>query len=266
MKPPLIANLSLLFSDLPMEQRFRRAADYGFSQVEIQFPYEWPAEQLKAWADAAGVCVYLINVPAGELLSGGHSLSCHPQYRAEFRQACERALAYGRKLGVSRINVLASNLDADDEREVCLQTYVDNLRYAGDLMQSSGIRICFEAINAVDFPHYLVSGFEQMLDIFEQVNHPNVSMQYDLYHMAMMHEDIPGQLERYADAIGHIQFADVPGRGAPGSGHLDFDALFSLIESSRYTGVLAAEYKISGDELADYGWLSSVTVGQYGSE
>lgn len=257
MSNPLIANLSLLFADLPMAQRFEKAAKMGFSQVEIQFPYEWPADQLKQWADSAGVSVHLINVPAGELLQGGKSLSCHEVYRDDFIKACALAVEYGNILGVRCINVLASNLDEADNYTDCRSVYIENIRYAAEMMVHEGIQVCFEAINAIDMPAYLCNSFSEMKTIYDDVSHPNAFMQYDIYHMAMMGEPISEQITAFAPEIGHIQFADMPGRGAPGTGSLPLGAIFQAIDISDYSGAVAAEYRVSGDDSVDYGWLQA---------
>ena len=49
--PQFAANLSLLFADSPLLERFARAAQAGFSAVEVQFPYEAPAAQIRALLD-----------------------------------------------------------------------------------------------------------------------------------------------------------------------------------------------------------------------
>ncbi len=254
MSNPLVANISLLFSDLPMMERFQKAADCGFSLVEIQFPYEWAAGELRHWADRAGVSIYLINVPAGDLLTGGKSFSCHHDRQDDFKAACSKAIEYGNILGVRFINVLASNLDADDDRDCCLKIYADSIRYAAEVMSHEGIQVTFEAINSIDMPNYLINSFSDMKSVYAAVEHPNAFMQYDIYHMAMMGEPIVEQIEHAYAEIGHIQFADVPGRGAPGTGGLPLADIFSCIDLSEYSGAVAAEYRISGDE-SDYDWL-----------
>lgn len=255
MSNPLVANVSLLFSDSPMQERFKKAAEIGFTLVEIQFPYEWAAEQLKQWADEAGVGVYLINVPAGDLLAGGKSYSCHSELQPQFISACSKAIEYGNVLSVSCINVLASNLSPGDDHDVCLDTYVENIRYAAEVMLQEGIQVTFEAINSIDMPNYLINSFSEMRSVYEQVAHPNAFMQYDIYHMAMMGESVAEQIELAYPAIGHIQFADVPGRGAPKTGNLPFGDIFQRINACGYSGAVAAEYRISGDKDKDYGWL-----------
>ncbi|MNF09742.1 Hydroxypyruvate isomerase [compost metagenome] len=60
-----------------------------------------------------------------------------------------------------------------------------------------------------------------------------------------------------AGHIGHVQFADCPGRGAPGSGTLDFVAARQALRTAGYAGWLAAEYR-PGEEgtAASLSWLA----------
>lgn len=46
--PRFAANLSLLYSEHPFPERIAAAARDGFSGVECQFPYDWPAAELAA--------------------------------------------------------------------------------------------------------------------------------------------------------------------------------------------------------------------------
>ena len=80
-------------------------------------------------------------------------------------------------------------------------------------------------------------------------------MQYDIYHMQMMGEKPEAFIAEHADQIGHIQFADCPGRGQPGTGRIDFKQMFSAIEISSYSGWVGAEYKPVGTTAESLDWL-----------
>jgi len=72
-----------------------------------------------------------------------------------------------------------------------------------------------------------------------------------------MSEDLSGTLSRYAPLIGHVQVADVPGRGAPGTGTLDFEPLFAQLAGQGYTGGIGLEYIPDDmrDSSTSFGWL-----------
>jgi len=105
-------------------------------------------------------------------------------------------------------------------------------------------------------PDFIIHNGQQMLNIIKQLNHPMLFMQYDIYHMQMMNEDIIEFIKQYGNKIGHIQFADVPGRGQPGAGTMNFDNLFRSIEQSNYKGWVGAEYKPVGSTRESLEWLT----------
>jgi len=64
-------------------------------------------------------------------------------------------------------------------------------------------------------------------------------------------------IELLAGRIGHVQFADCPGRGAPGSGELQFAPLLAALRAGGYQGWLAAEYRPGeAGTAASLDWLS----------
>ena len=53
--PKFAANLSMMFTEVPFLERFGEAARAGFRGVEFLFPYEFPAETIKAELDTHGL-------------------------------------------------------------------------------------------------------------------------------------------------------------------------------------------------------------------
>ena len=254
MRWKLAANLSLLFAPLPMLERIRAAAKAGFDGVEIQFPYDVPAAQLQAELSRYDMTMVLFNLPAGDLMQGGSGLAGVPGREAEFAQGLTLALDYAQVLRPEKVNVLPGKLAANVDPVAALNTLVTNLRLAAEAFAPLGIGVVCEAINRLDMPGFLVSNSVELAELIARVDHPNLAAQLDFYHMARMGEYLPDSVLRLAGNIGHVQFADVPGRGAPGSGELDFAAALAALENAGYGGWLAAEYRAAGaDDLA---WLT----------
>ena len=249
------ANVSLLFTEVPLIDRFQAAKQMGFDAVEIQFPYELSAEILKKTLEEQQLKLVLFNVDADDLLQGGEGLACVPEKREQFRQAVAEALDYARLLKPEVINVLPGRCFNEQRKQAYLKTFQENLCFAIEAFAPLGIKTVFEAINSHDMPGFLVDSGLQMLAILDQLKRPGLFMQYDIYHAQMMGERPDEFIARYADKIGHIQFADSPGRGQPGTGQLDFERVFSAIESSVYSGWVGAEYKPVGSSSESLGWL-----------
>lgn len=249
------ANLSLLFTEHPLIERFAAARAAGFTAVEIQFPYECSIEELQAAKNRNSLELVLINVPAGDLMSGGEGLAAVPEKREAFHQALAQCRDYAEALGVRCINVLPGRCLDKNRRESYLATLQENLALAADTFHPLGITTTFEAINTEDMPGFLISNSTQMEQILDQVQHPGLAMQYDIYHMAKMGQPVAQQLPSLARRIGHIQFADCPGRGEPGSGELNFDEIFTAIASSDYRGWVGAEYRPGSQTEDSLNWL-----------
>lgn len=248
----LCANLSMLFSQKPMAERFAAARQAGFSAVEIQFPHDQPISFWQEQLSTHQLKLVLINVPAGDLMSGGPGLAGAPGKEDEFEHALESALRYGRELGVEAMNVLPGRLAEGADVGQALSTLRRNLLLAAERMAQAGIRCTVEAINRHDMPGFLISS---LADLTSLPTHPNLYWQVDLYHMARMDEDLNAILEQHWQRIGHLQFADAPGRGAPGSGQLPFGQLFRQIASSPYPYWSGAEYR---DASGDASWMASL--------
>ena len=97
------ANLSLLFTELPLAERFAAARAQGFHAVEIQFPYELGIDTLAQRLRENDQQLVLINVPAGDLMEGGDGLACVPGREHAFRDAVEQAVDYARALAVPTV-------------------------------------------------------------------------------------------------------------------------------------------------------------------
>jgi hydroxypyruvate isomerase len=257
--PRFSANLSTLFLERPALQRPQAAHDAGFRAVEIQFPYEHDAD---AWARAigdAGVELALINAPVGDLLAGGPGLAAMPGREAEFRQALVQARRYAERLAPRSLNILAGWPPAALGREVCLDVLTGNLRLAAEAMAGIGVRVLLEAVNTRDRPGYLVASSDAALEIIDRAGHANLGLQYDLYHMQVMEGDLTRTLQRLHARIGHIQFADHPGRHEPGTGEIDFAHLFEVIDALGYDGFVGAEYLPSRPTEQTLDWLRAAS-------
>jgi hydroxypyruvate isomerase len=252
----LSANLSLLFTELPLLERAGAAAEAGFSGVEIQFPYEAPAEALKAALALAGMPLVLINLPAGDLMTGGAGLAAVPARQPQFDEALAQALAYAEVARPMCVNVLPGRLAEGVSPDAAFATLAANLRRTAEAFHALGIRVLCEAINPLDMPGFLINTPTQLDELLRAVGHANCAAQLDLYHLARQGLDIPAGIALLAGRIGHVQFADCPGRGEPGSGQVEFSAAWRALALAGYDGWLGAEYRPGeqGTE-ASLGWM-----------
>ncbi len=246
------ANLSLLFRERPLLERFAAASAAGFGAAEIQIPYEVPAAAIARAASEANLPVVLINAPlAPDSRSPG--MACRSEHRAAFRESLERAAEYAEALRSPCVNVLAG-LAEPTAREQCVAQLIEHLSLAAQVLGRVGSRPLLETINPHDVPGYCVGSFELAADILSRAD-PRTGLQFDIYHAARLGLEPMAAFAAVRDRVAHIQFADSPGRHEPGTGTLDFERIFSAIERSGYSGWLGAEYHPSGRTADSLGWL-----------
>ena len=248
----LSANISVLFREIPLLERFAAAHAAGFPTVEIQNPYEQSAAALTRAARAAQVQVVLINAPLGEN-PGTFGTASLPGRDVKFRAELERAAEYAQALGTGLVNVLAGRC-APEDQPAALARLTDNFALAAQILGQVGACPLLEVINPVTAPGYCVADFDLATRILSATD-ARAGLQFDVYHAAMLGLDPSQAFMRHLARIRHVQFADHPGRHEPGTGGLDFTAIFRTIRDSGYAGWVGAEYHPAGATAAGLGWM-----------
>ncbi|HJS05055.1 MAG TPA: hydroxypyruvate isomerase [Variovorax sp.] len=257
--PRFAANLTMLFTELPFMQRFEAAAKAGFKAVEYLFPYAFDKKELTAALRANGLQQVLHNLPAGNWETGERGIACHPDRMGEFREGVGMAIDYATALGCPKLNCLLGKLpdgvNAGEARKVA----VENLRFAARELQTAGIMLLIEPINHFDIPGFFLTRTDQALAIIDDVGSTNLLLQYDIYHAQRMEGELAATMSKNMARIGHIQLADNPGRGEPGTGEINYPWLFKHIDAAGYTGWIGCEYKPRGTTADGLGWRSALT-------
>ncbi len=254
--PRFAANLSYLFTERPFLERFAAAQAAGFAAVEFHFPYECDRAALAEVVLTSGLDVVLFNLPPGDWAAGDRGIACHPRRIAEFQDGVGQGIEYARAIGCGRINCLAGLAPADVAPEKARETLVENLRFAAAVTARAGIELELEPLNTRDTPGFFVPTSRAALALIEDVGSDNLRLQYDLYHAQVMEGDLARTLQERLPQIGHIQLADNPGRGEPGTGEINFPFLFKHLDRIGYAGWIGCEYRPSGRTEDSFGWLA----------
>jgi hydroxypyruvate isomerase len=253
--PTFAANLTFLWTELPFLERVEAAAEAGFSHVEYMFPYEHRASEIRARLDAAGLEQVLFNLPAGDWAAGDRGIASDPSRVEQFHDGVEEALAYAEALEVQQLNCLAGLRVESGDDALQRATLVANVRHAARRLHTVGRRLLVEPVNTYDVPGFILPTTNEVLALLDEVGEPNVALQFDAYHARRMEGDPAERLSATLDRVGHVQIADHPGRHQPGTGEIDFAALFGLLDDSGYRGTVGLEYIPTPDTAASLLWL-----------
>lgn len=242
--PNLAANLSMLFTEYKFLDRFSAAAGHGFKGVEILFPYEWSANEIRHALNENNLKQVLLNTPPGDLASGDRGLGAVPGRESDFFSSLQLALEFAGTLMCKRIHVMAGIIEEEKDMQEARATFVENLKRAADAAEKYEVDLLIEPINNKrDIPGYFLSRISDARTIIEEVGKENVGLQLDLYHAQIMDGDLETLIRDNIDITRHYQIAGVPARHEPNLGEVNFPHLFEVIDSLDFDGWVGCEYR-----------------------
>jgi hydroxypyruvate isomerase len=258
-------NLSILFTELPLLERPAAAAAAGFDAVELWWPFAEPAppdrelDALHHALDDAGVALVGLNFDAGDMAAGERGLLSRPAGSARFRENIEVAVGFAAATGCTVLNALYGNRDVRAGEAAQRELAVQNLVLAARAAARVGATVVIEALNSVENPDYPITTSRDALALVDQLRFAhgvsNVAFLADLYHLARMGEPIAEVVAARGSRFGHVQIADSPGRGQPGTGELDLPGVLNRLAFSGYDGWVGLEYRPVGPSADSFGWL-----------
>jgi hydroxypyruvate isomerase len=250
--PRFAANLGYLFTDRPLLERIDAAAACGFKGVELQFPYDVPAQAVKAAIARNRLTVLGINTLPGER-AGEFGFAAVPGREKDFQAVFTRALDYSAAIGGSAVHCLAGKV-ALEQRPAAERVFIDNLAWAADRAAAKNIGLLIEPINARDRPNYFLNRVEHAADIIAKLDKSNVRIQFDFYHAQIVGGDLIHRLQQFVPVIGHLQCAAVPSRHEPDEGEVNYPAVFAAVDALGYPGWIGAEYRPRGRTEDSLAW------------
>jgi hydroxypyruvate isomerase len=249
-------NVSILFKEVPFLERFARARAAGFGAVEFWWPAGEDLGDVRAAVRDAGLAVALINFDAGDMPAGDRGLLSDPDRAQLFRDNVPVALELAQDLGCRRLNALVGLELAPERREEQLALARENVGWAADRAAEVGAEVLIEAVNTFENGPYLLHTTRQAAAFVRAVGRPNVTLQYDAYHMQRMEGNLVATLREHIGEIAHVQVADSPGRGEPGTGEINYPFVLAALEELGYDGYVGLEYNPTTAATEDsLGWL-----------
>ena len=245
------ANLTYLFTELPMQQRFAAARRAGLQGVELLFPYDLAVKELVRCAEATGLEFVLLNSPPPNWAGGPRGFAAEPGNEARFRSDFDRAIRYAQALDVQHVHIMAGRAEGPQAH----RTMIENLKWAARRAPRASLTI--EPTNTQDMPGYFLSDFDLAAEIIAEVGAPNLGLQFDAYQAQMIHGDVLDLWRRLAPITRHVQVAGFPGRHEPRTGDIDFARFYRALDEAGYDGWIGAEYTPLTSTEAGLRWLRS---------
>jgi hydroxypyruvate isomerase len=259
---PYLVNCSLLFTEEPLLQRPAAARAAGFSAVEFWWPFAVPVppdREVDAFAAAiedAGVALVGLNFFAGDLAGPDCGVLSIPGRSSQFRDNLDVVAGIGERLGVRGFNALYGNRADGTDPAVQDELALESITLAAKAVSGSGGTVLIEPVSGPKpYPLRTAADAVAVVQRARAAGAANVGFLCDLYHLASNGDDLDAAIAAYAGFTAHVQIADVPGRGEPGSGRLDLDRYLAALEDHGYRGWVSLEYKPTGTTGESLAWL-----------
>ncbi|SJM69483.1 hydroxypyruvate isomerase family protein [Gulosibacter sp. 10] len=250
-------NCSILLTELPLLDRARAVREAGFDQAEFWWPFasSTPAadeiEAFEASLRDAGVSLTGLNFNAGDMPGGERGLVSLPNREQEFVDNLDVVTGIGERTGCRAFNALYGLRDAEFTPEQQDEIAVEQLARAADAVARIDGTVLLEPVSGAE--EYPLKTAADALAVIEKTGRSNIKLLADFYHLAANGDDVPAVIEAHAAEFGHIQIADFPGRGAPGTGDLPLAEWITRSRELGYQGPIGLEYKQAEDP---FGWVA----------
>jgi hydroxypyruvate isomerase len=254
-------NCSILLTDIPLLDRPRAAREAGFEAVEFWWPFASPTPpdaEVAAFTSAiqgAGVQLTGLNFAAGDMPAGDRGILSNPALTQAFRDNVAVAVGIAETLGTKAFNALYGNRDADSTPSIQDDVATENLAYAAAAAERIGATVLVEPVSGA--PQYPLKTAADVIRVIDRVaaahGTTNLRLLADVYHLDVNGDDTSAAIREHGSRIGHVQIADAPGRGEPGTGQLALANQLQEILDGGYTGYFGLEYKATRPDTFD--WL-----------
>ncbi|MFC1715190.1 sugar phosphate isomerase/epimerase family protein [Candidatus Poribacteria bacterium] len=222
---------------LPLIQK---AADIGFDGVEIPI-FDPDTVDIKATGDALKAAG--MECTGCSILGDDRDLiSDDPAVRENAKKYMKECIEIVSALGgslfcgplYSAVGKLVGRSRTEEEWDLAVSGLKEVAKVAGD----SGVTLAIEPLNR--FETYFINIAEDAAQLARDVDHPNVKVHLDTFHMNIEEKDIATAIRNTGDLIAHMHCCEND-RGAPGSGHVDWDGVFQALDDVNYDAWIVIE-------------------------
>jgi hydroxypyruvate isomerase len=203
----------------------------GLRSIELTTPDQWPTLKKHEL-----ICAM---TPSHGIDPGLNRVEHHEKCLAKIRKAIDDTAA----AGFPNVICCSGNRKGMDDAEG-LKNCVTALRQIAPCAEKKQVTVCLELLNSADdHPDYMADSTRWCVELVQRVGSPRVKVLYDIYHAAMMKEDVLADIKNHADCWGHFHTGGVPGRHEiDGTQKLDYRRIMGAILATGYQGYVGQEF------------------------
>jgi hydroxypyruvate isomerase len=215
---------------MELEPFAEACAAMGLKSIELVAPGQWPALKKHGL-----ICAM---TPSHSITKGINHRENHDECLAKIRNSIDAAS----DAGFPNVITLSGNREGMNDQEG-LANCVAALKSIAGYAEKKNVTVCLELLNSIDHKDYMADSTQWCVDLVHRVGSPRVKVLYDIYHAAMMKEDVLADIQNHADCWGHYHTGGTPGRNEiDGTQTLDYPRLMRAIVATGYQGYVGQEF------------------------
>jgi len=252
--PPytLSINIEIMFNagrgnpPMPRADRIRAVAANGFKAYSYwnASPDERKA-MIQAQQQTGLKCVSLVGTGSAGGTTGFTKPGAQDALLAEIKERVEIAKEFGTQPDlITFVGIIQPDVPWETQRT----QIVDGLKRAGDIAAAAGVTIALEPLSVnPNQPRRALDRCLEAFPVIKDVNHPNVKICFDLYHLQRTEGNLVVNLRTGLQdkLIKLVQVGDVPGRLEPGTGEINYPFIFKELRRLNWTGYVDTEHGTS---------------------
>lgn len=257
MPPPKKAKIrsSVMLPRLPgtLEQKLEIAARAGLQSVELSGEYT-------TWSEAERRGFLRLTRSFG---LGVDAVNAMPRWRdmpVSMVDAADRDnllaevgknIALARRIEAPMLTLMSGPALPGVPRERQFGNLVESAKGCVALAEKAGVTLLVEPRNdQAETPGFYLATVAEALELIDRVASPRLRLLFDVYHERMQTGGVTGAIEKAARYTRIYHVAGAPGRREPGTGEIDYAAVYKAIAKTGFNGYIAMEYDPSGDPVA----------------
>jgi len=242
--------LSMLDGDF--EEKLGIAALAGIESVELSGEQaEWSDSRIRDVLKLTRS--YRIGMDATSAMPGWDSKSVSmvdPAERDSMLNQVKTSIESARKLEIPMLTLLSGNAIPGRSREEQYASLLEGTKRCGELAADAGVTLLVEPLNdRVDYPGFYLTTCSEGLRLVREVDSPHVRLLYDVYDEYAQTGNALDLIKEAVPYTNVFRVADYPGRQEPGTGEIDYDAVYDEIRDSGYKGIIAMAFRPAGEPV-----------------
>ena len=130
------------------------------------------------------------------------------------------------------------------DKEAKFTNSAQSIKQISSSLIEKDIKLGIEPLNRYESD--FINTVDEGLKLCELIDHPNVGLLLDAYHMNIEEKNMIKSIEKAKDKLFHFQVAEND-RGVPGTGSLNWSEIISTLKKINYSGYVSLEMFIQAN-------------------